>query len=172
MMIRALIAVLALLAAVSGDGLAQTPEPIHRIPLEQPESLGTVIAMDPEMVSGGGDGSASVRIRTGWPTTINLDTVADIDIEAATLLYQAQVRCPELAGIAFLEMWARMPDGRAYFSRGLDGPCRNSADWKTLATRFVLGDGQNPSAVILNITIDGIGTVWVDDLRLSIVQAP
>lgn len=148
---------------------AQDPAPLWRSSVDALDAVGTVVAVDREIA--GHEGEAAIRITTDWPTMINLGTVDDVDVEAVTLVYRASVRCAGLRGGAFLEMWVHLPDGGQYFSRGLDNTCHGDMDWTTLNAPFVLLAGQNPDRVTLNIAIDGAGTVWVDDLRLSVQPA-
>ena len=63
-------------------------------------------------------------------------------------------------------MWAHVGGGQ-YFSRGLNDPIQGTSDWTALQTPFIFQKGQNPDKIILNIVINGSGTVWVDDVVLS-----
>lgn len=167
---RPLAAFAAAAAALSGSPVgAQDPAALWRSSIDTLDAVGTVVAVDREVA--GREGDAAIRITTDWPTMINLGTVDDVDIEAATLVYRASVRCAGLRGGAFLEMWVHLPDGGQYFSRGLEDTCHGDMEWTTLSAPFVLLAGQNPDRVTLNIAIDGTGTVWVDDLQLSVQTA-
>jgi hypothetical protein len=44
---------------------------------------------------------------------------------------------------------------------------QGKSDWKTIRTPFLFQKGQKPDKVTLNIVINGIGTVWIDDIVLS-----
>ena len=44
---------------------------------------------------------------------------------------------------------------------------KDKSDWKTVQTPFIFQKGQKPDKVTLNVVINGIGTVWVDDVVLS-----
>ena len=72
----------------------------------------------------------------------------------------------DLEGVAFLEMWVQF-DGAQYFSRGLNDAVKNKTAWKTVQTPFFFQQGQSPDKVVLNLVINGKGTVWVDDIVLS-----
>jgi hypothetical protein len=136
---------------------------LTRLPLDDAAALGTAVTNDARISA---DGGGSVKITSGWPTVINLAEVP-VNIEAATLVYRAQLRTENLTGSAYLEMWCHFPDGGQYFSRGLNSTISGDAEWRTLETRFFLQAGQNPTKVTLNLVINGAGTVWVDDVRLS-----
>jgi hypothetical protein len=44
---------------------------------------------------------------------------------------------------------------------------KDKSDWKTVQTPFIFQKGQKPDKATLNVVINGIGTVWVDDVVLS-----
>lgn len=66
----------------------------------------------------------------------------------------------------FLEMWAHVEGGQ-YFSRGMNDVVSQKAEWKKIQTPFIFQKGQEPEKITLNLVINGIGTVWVDDIILS-----
>jgi hypothetical protein len=113
------------------------------------------------------DGKGSLKITATEPTVVRLFETGDIDIENARLDYQARVRTEGLKGQVFLEMWCNFPGKGEFFSRGLDSPLTGTTGWTTQATPFFLQKGENPDNIKLNIVINGKGTVWVDDIRLS-----
>jgi hypothetical protein len=112
------------------------------------------------------DGNGSLRIEATKPTTIRLFETGDIDIEEASLIYQAHVRTENVEGQVYLEMWCHIAGLGDCFSRGLDRPLTGSTEWVTEDTPFFLEAGQNPDNVKLNLVINGKGTVWIDDIRL------
>ncbi len=92
--------------------------------------------------------------------------VEGIEIEDATLVYQARLRAEDLDGNAYLEMWLHLPDSGPYFSRGLNSVVTGTTDWTERETIFLLQKGQAPQRITLNLVINGHGTVWIDDIRL------
>ena len=110
------------------------------------------------------EGTGSIRITTLWPTTVCLGRVSGLDVDDAKLVYQAQVKS-DLDGEAYLEMWALIA-GRHYFSRGMNNPIKNKSDWQILETPFIFQERQQPDKVILNLVINGTGTIWIDDITL------
>jgi hypothetical protein len=137
-------------------------EDLLTLSLDDTSVLGTTVSSDKTTKT---EGMGSVRISTVWPTTISLGEVTALEIENATLVYQAKVKSDNLEGQAFLEMWCHVAGGQ-YFSRGLDSKISGSSSWKILETPFLLQAGQSPDKITLNIVINGRGTVWVDDIRL------
>jgi hypothetical protein len=117
------------------------------------------------------DGAGSLRITVAelaaGPTVFRLFETGDIDIENATLVYQARVRTENVQGQVFLEMWCRFPGMGEFFSRGLMSALSGTSDWMTLKTPFFLKEGENPDNVKLNLVILGTGTVWIDDVHVS-----
>lgn len=116
------------------------------------------------------DGNGSLKITATGPTTVSLFKADDIDLENARLIYRAKIRTENLAGKVYLEMWCHFDNLGQYFSRGLDRTLTGANDWQTVETPFFLQPGQNPDKVFLNLVIDGMGTVWIDDIKL--VAAP
>jgi hypothetical protein len=41
------------------------------------------------------------------------------------------------------------------------------SEWKTIRTPFIFQKGQKPEKVILNLVINGMGTLWIDEIILS-----
>ena len=131
--------------------------------LDNAEALGTIISADQKIKF---EGKGSIRISTKWPTTVCLGQIPEMNIENVRLVYQAKVKSKDLDGAAFLEMWCKVGSGQ-YFSRGLTSTISGTKDWQTIRTVFVLNKGQKAQVVTLNLVVNGIGTVWVDDLQLS-----
>ncbi len=112
------------------------------------------------------DGNGSLRITATAPATVQLFQAGDIDIENATVIYQARARTEDVQGKVYLEMWCSFPGLGEYFSRGLDSALSGTNDWTTIMTPFFLKKGENPDNVKLNLVIEGTGTVWIDDIKL------
>ena len=94
-----------------------------------------------------------------------LGEVDGLNVENATLMYTAKVKS-ELEGSAYLEMWAHVGGGQ-YFSRGMNDLVTGNSDWKSIQTPFMFQKGQKPDKVVLNLVINGTGSVWIDDIVLS-----
>ena len=142
-------------------GLAMAVD-LERLSLDDAASIGTTIQTESKIKT---EGKGSIRITTKYPTTVRLGEVSGLDVENAKLLYTAKVKS-ELDGAAFLEMWAHVGGGQ-YFSRGMNDTVKGKSDWKSIQTPFIFQKGQNPDKVILNLVINGKGTVWIDDVVLS-----
>lgn len=139
-----------------------TAESLARLSLDDASTLGTTIQTDVLVKT---EGRGSIKITTSHPTTICLGEVLGLDVEKAALIYSAKVKSL-LEGAAYLEMWVHVAGGR-YFSRGVNDPVTGRSDWKSIRTPFRLQEGQRPDKVVLNIVINGTGTVWVDAAALA-----
>ncbi|NLF82575.1 MAG: hypothetical protein GX568_01140 [Candidatus Gastranaerophilales bacterium] len=113
------------------------------------------------------DGAGSVKISVLEPTTINLFEAGDVDVEKAKLLYQAKLKSENLEGNAYLEMLLHYPDTGDFYVQGKEAGITGTSDWTTVEASTEVEDGKNPDAVKLNLVVDGKGTVWVDDVKLS-----
>ena len=112
------------------------------------------------------EGEASLRIDADKAMTVTLMEIDSIDLENATLLYEATLKSKGMDSGAYLEMWCVFSGLGEYFSRGLQDPVTGDTDWTTVATPFFLKQGQNPDLVRLNLVLNGPGTVWIDHIRL------
>jgi len=151
--------VVVILALFSSLAIA---DDLKRLSLDDASSIGTTIQTDSKTKT---EGKGSIKIATKYPTTVCLGEVAGLDIENARLIYRAKVKS-DLEGVAFLEMWAHVNGGQ-YFSKGMNDPIEGKTDWKSLQTPFLFQKGQKPDKVVLNLVINGKGTVWIDDVVLS-----
>lgn len=141
---------------------AAMAQEVTKLSLDDPKALGLIIEEDSAMKT---EGSSSIKITTKWPTVVCLGETSEVDAAGARLVYRAKVRT-ELEGEAFLEMWVKV-DGKNYFSRGLNDAIKGSSDWKELKTFFIFEKGQKPEKITLNLSVNGIGTVWIDDAVIS-----
>ena len=112
------------------------------------------------------EGKASLKISLTEPSVIRLFETGDIDIEEATLVYQAKLKTEAIQGRVYLEMWCHFEGKGEFFSRGLDSPLSGTNNWASMEIPRFLKVGENPDNVILNVVGEGTGTVWVDDVRL------
>jgi len=113
------------------------------------------------------DGKGSLRFEIKQPTTIRLFETGDIDVENSRLMYSAKLRTRNVKGQVYLEMWCYFKGKGEFFSRALHSPLSGTKDWTIQETSFFLRKGENPDNIKLNVKMEGTGTVWVDDVRLS-----
>ena len=155
------------LAVVGGACKSKTPvRELMAYPADNAEGVidqGRV-SFDPAVSS---DGRGSLKITAPDPVTVRLFETGDLDIEDARIIYQAKVKAEDFEGKAYLEMLCRFPGKGDFFSRGLDRPISGPVDWTSLAIPFFLKKGENPDNLALNLVIEGKGTLWIDELKLT-----
>ena len=167
-LIRTIIFAVALLAISCGQKAPQIVELKH-FPLDNLDGIITLsnVEIDKAVTS---DSNGSMRITAPDTTVVKLFEVNDINIENARLIYQANIRCENLAGYAFLEMWCHFPGRGDFFSRALQNPITGTTNWITAEAPFFLQKGEKPDIIRLNFVVAGKGTAWIDNIRL--LKAP
>ncbi len=158
----ALIVMLVLFPACKGK---DKPRELASFPLNDLNGLLSTdgVELDREVSA---DNGGSLKIVATKSTTISLLSTGDLDVENARVTYSARVKTQGFRGKAYLEMWCRVPQEGEFFSKGLDRPLLDTADWTTLETHFFLKKGENPDNIILNLVVEGTGTVWIDEVEL------
>jgi hypothetical protein len=169
--VRAAAPVLGVLAALASGGCrtrAAEPVVVGRFPADDLEGVvdASETSLDAQVSS---DGKGSIRIEARQPKTVRLFEVRGFEAEDAKLLYRARLKAANVSGKAYLEMLCHFPDGREFFSRGLEDPLSGTAGWTTREIPFFLEKGERPDLVRLNVVVEGTGTVWVDELQLAVV---
>ena len=144
----------------------QTQEVLKDYPVDTMEGL--VAPAEGASVDGqvSADGQGSLRILVKKPRTIKLYETGDLDAETCRLIYEASVRTRDVVGKVYLEMMCVFKGKGEYFSRGLQDAADGSTDWRPMRTVFFLKRGENPDNVLLNLVVNGTGTVWIDDVKL------
>lgn len=113
------------------------------------------------------DDKGSIKIETSKPITVELYNISDIRVEDTQLIYEAKIKSENLSGQAYLEMWCVFNDKGQFFSKGFDTAIAGTTDWKTVSTSFLLRKNEMPDQIRLNVVVNGVGTLWIDDVRLS-----
>jgi len=113
------------------------------------------------------DGNGSIKIDAAGPIAIPLYIIDDVKVEDTQVIYEAKIKSEGLSGQAYLEMWCVLKDNGEFFSRGFDSVISGSTDWKTIRTVFNLKKGETPDQFKLNVVVNGVGTIWIDDIHLS-----
>ena len=144
---------------------AGSPVELKHFPLDSLEGVRatTGVKFDPSISS---DGKGSLRVDSEGQLLVPLFEITDVNIENATLIYQASLQSDKLEGQAYLEMWVRVPGKGEFFSRGLNRPVTGTMSWLQASTPFFLQTGQKPDLIRLNLVVNGKGRVWIDDIRL------
>ncbi len=161
-----------LLGALLATGCAQPADLPRSLYANGLDSLEHVIARSGVAVDTEAhvEGGASLRIDARGPITIQLAEVPLDQLEQAVLQYGARLRSRDLEGQAYLEMWVRVPGKGEFFSRALQAPLRGTNEWTSQETPFFLEAGQRANLAKLNVVVDGRGTLWIDDLGLTVAS--
>lgn len=141
-------------------------EALRSLPVDSLEGILTQsgVSIDRDTSS---DGKGALKITATQPVTVRLYEVPVSSIDNARIIYRARLKTADLTGEAYLEMWCVIPGKGEFFSRGLHAPLTGSVDWTTQEIPFLLQPGQKPELIKLNLVVNGTGTVWIDDIRLT-----
>lgn len=81
---------------------------------------------------------------------------------------QARVKTKAISGWAGLWMRVDVPGGVNAFYNSQDKPIKGSADWQLRSV--VLDVAPNASAIAFGVIENGSGEVWMDDVKLEVVD--
>ena len=113
------------------------------------------------------DDNGSIKIEAAGPVAIPLFSIDDLRTDDTQLIYEAKIKSESLSGQAYLEMWCVFKDKGEYYSRGFDSAIAGTTEWQTIKTVFLLRKNEMPDQIKLNVVVNGVGTVWIDDIHLS-----
>jgi serine/threonine protein kinase len=104
--------------------------------------------------------------------TVALFEIANPGVEDCMLSYRARLKTANLQGRAYLEMWCGLRGQGAFFSRGSFRPVSGTTSWASYEIPFFLKKGQRPDLIMLNLVIEGKGTVWIKDVEVTRAPLP
>jgi len=111
--------------------------------------------------------------RADQPLTVTLLTIDRPPITRATYALIGMVRCENVKGKAYLELWSHFPSGKPCFSRTLAGagPLRHlegSCGWRPFVLPFYAREGDPPpERLVFNVVLPGPGVVHLGTVRLA-----
>jgi len=109
---------------------------------------------------------------TGVLKTVTLLTIDAPGIATAKYAVRGKVRCADVTGRGYLEMWSHFADGSRFFTRTLAdagplGCLEGSCDWRFFSLPFTVTQGDvRPVKLVVNVVLPGKGTVHLSALRL------
>jgi len=118
------------------------------------------------------EGRGSLYIKAARARVVQLFELDQLDLENALLTWSARLKCISLAGNAYLEAWCSFPGEGEFFERGLETAVNRVDDWRESEVKFALAKGRKPDRIRLNIVLEGGGSVWVDDVKLTVGPLP
>ena len=104
------------------------------------------------------------------PASITLVSVTPPALEDCTVMYQARVRCENVAKGACIEMLCAFPGKGEFFSRAVPQTLTGTQEWRDSQTSFFLKEGEVPEKISLGLRFEGPGIVWMDNVLLTKVS--
>jgi len=120
-------------------------------------------------------GSSFHRLRvdnaSASPTKVTVLTIEAPHVTSSRYVLTGQVRYDDVAGTGYLEMWNYFPGGGQYFTRtlGHEGPMmtlHGTSGWRPFALPFDATGAQPPTRLVVNVVLEGRGTVYLSELTL------
>jgi hypothetical protein len=171
---------LAMVAAGVAGAVDEAPDTVQTLMITQsvdampkppvPVPPGATVSFDPSQ-SVDGNGSVRIDYESAEPRSLVLYEVPNPGMENGTVWYEASLRAENLKSIAYLEMWCDFGEGQ-YFSRGLDQVVQGDTGWEHSRIPFMLKADEVPKRFLLGVRMEGPGTVWLDDIRLTTAPLP
>ena len=120
------------------------------------------------------DGKPGVLIenRSATPVVAEILRVESPRIAARQYAMRGELRCENVEGTGYLEMWSHFPGGGAYFSRTLGeaGPMaalHGTSGWRPFLLPFdATGATGEPERLVVNLHLEGRGLVELRNLEL------
>jgi hypothetical protein len=111
---------------------------------------------------------------TDQPTTVTLLDVKDPGVTAICYGVIGSVRCKDVKGKSYLEMWSWFPDGSSYFLRTVGDPnsdasyLEGTSGWREFKLGFSSRKKEQgpPKRIVLNMVFAGRGTVYLTPVAL------
>lgn len=155
---------------VTGSAAAQSPASDYRweeLQRQSRISAGTVLP--PE------SGQSFHRLKIDGSTGQTRATVLTLEsprLSSSRYVLSGQVRYEGVERTGYLEMWNYFPGGGQYFTRTLadGGPMmklQGTSGWRPFALPFGATGAARPSRLVVNVVLEGRGTVYLSDLTLQ-----
>jgi hypothetical protein len=127
----------------------------------------TVVALDPKVTS---DGNGSIRIRAEQGAQITVADQGGFSVSYGNTFWcTIKVKGAGIQQRAYLEMWCEFGGTSRAFSKGLGQILQGDTEWKEVRLPMMInatGDLTLTRALV-NVVVEGSGTVWVDQIRFS-----
>jgi hypothetical protein len=121
-----------------------------------------LVAFDKSVSS---DGDGSIMIKTAEPVTVRF-LESKLPGENCKYTYKVKMKTDKLNGDAYLSMDINYPNGgKQSVQQEIQSYLSDNNDWTPMEIT-ITAPNQKPASVLLNVVVDGEGTVWIDDLHL------
>jgi hypothetical protein len=156
----------AVLIAGCGQNSSKGVTELAHFPIDDMQKVITRsnVQMDKQITS---DGKGSLKVTSTGFNVVRLFETGDLDVENTRLIYTARLRTEDFEGQVFLGMECHFEGRGDFFSRDVMSPLTGTTEWTTEEVEFYLRKGENPDNVKLSLIMNGKGTAWIDDVRLS-----
>lgn len=119
------------------------------------------------------DGRASILVDAARPRVVRLvEFTPPPDLENRLLVARARMRPVLRNGRAYLQLWARVPGRDELPGRDLKLAYARTRDFADAGAQVRLEKGLAPDRVRIDLVVEGVGKVWLDDLRLLAEPLP
>jgi hypothetical protein len=131
-------------------------------------AAGTVLPPEP----GSSDSRLEIGNRAPSPFTATVLTIDRPDIVGPRYGISGRIRYDKVEGVGYVEMWSYFPNGGQYFSRTLadQGPMmklQGTSGWRSFVLPFDATGAPPPTRLVVNVVLQGRGTVYLGPLQLS-----
>lgn len=105
--------------------------------------------------------------------TVPLVTLSKPGITELKYILKGRIKYQDVQGKSYLEMWSHFSEDRSFFSRtmgdrGAMGVLTGNSDWRYFILPFNnSSDMPGPEKLVVNLVLEGSGTVWFSDLELN-----
>jgi hypothetical protein len=128
----------------------------------------TLVTVDKSVTE---DGNGSLKVEAVQNAQITVADQKHLDVQKGeTLWCILKVRCEGVANRAYLEMWCEVAEGKRAFSKGLDQAMQGRSEWREIRLSMMVNGDFTVNRALVNVVIEGPGTVWVDQVTFKKVQ--
>jgi hypothetical protein len=125
----------------------------------------TRISIDKETTA---DGNGSIKVEAAHSALVTIADQKNLSVSRDNTLWcTLRVKCAGVKQRAHLEMWCEVADGTRAFSQGLDQLLIGDSDWREIRLPMMVNGDFTVSRALVNVVIEGPGTVWVDEVKFS-----
>jgi hypothetical protein len=125
----------------------------------------TLVSTDKSITA---DGNGSIKVEAALNAMVTVADQKNLSVpKDNTLWCTIKVKCAGVKQRAYLELWCEVAEGRRAFSKGLDQPLQGDSDWREIRLPMMVNGDFTVSRALVNVVIEGPGTVWVDQVTFE-----
>lgn len=141
----------------------QTIETITSQTCDTLDQVTTKVSVDNTTTS---DGSFKIEAPQG--TVLTMAEQKGIKVPAGgTLWCRAHMKSESVVGKAYLEIHMETDRGAQYFSRDIPQRLYGTMDWHEVVVPIKIARDDRLSKVLVNVVVEGPGTLWIKGIRLA-----